>query len=491
MERTTGGEFFDLPGEMAELTRAFDWSSTTLGSPRQWPSSLRSAVRLVLASRYPMVLTWGPTYTQFYNDAYSTLIGTKHPAALGTDLRVTLAEGWPVLQPLIEDAMRTRVASWAPRLLLLLERAGYREEAYFDVSHSALADDDGRVAGMHAVCSEVTERVLDERRMRLLHEVSTTAVNRRDEAATASMIMEAIATAPLEVPFAALLRTDRDGRMDAITNVGIDLVGADALVRDHRAPDPETGSPVVIPVPPDLGLTGGPWRDAVATAMLVPLGAGAGGAVLLLGVSPNRAVDADHRSFVDLLASQVTSLLATARADEQERRRTEALEAVDRAKSEFFANVSHEFRTPLTLILGPIEDALDDGEEPLGARQRERMQLAARNARRMRRLVDSVLEFTRLESSHGRVRERWSPRIRGTHPAPSPRRRSHGPVPSTSRPRRTGTVRRASWWSTTTPTCAHTSRACCRHTSTSSRQRTDGAPSTSRSSTVPTWWSAT
>ena len=156
-------ELFRDGGENGRLMAAFDWSATPVGPVGGWPASLRHAVRTVLVSRFPMILAWGPGYTQFYNDAYATLIGTKHPGAIGDDLRVTLAEGWAALQEPVEHAMTAREASWIPQLLLLLERAGYREETYFTVSHAPAYGDDGRVAGMHAVCTEVTRQVLAER----------------------------------------------------------------------------------------------------------------------------------------------------------------------------------------------------------------------------------------------------------------------------------------------------------------------------------------
>jgi hypothetical protein len=141
-------------GRCGELVRRTDWSGTPLGEVAGWPRSLHFAVRTVLSSRYPMLLLWGDSFTQIYNDAYAELIGDKHPAALGDDVRVTLAEGWDVLGPLIDEAMRTGVASWVPALQLLLERSGYREEAYFSVSHAPAHDDDGRTVGVLTVCSE-------------------------------------------------------------------------------------------------------------------------------------------------------------------------------------------------------------------------------------------------------------------------------------------------------------------------------------------------
>src|SRR5919112_1252733 len=149
-----------------------DWSATPVGPVESWPASLRFAVRTVLVSKFPMVLTWGPQFTQFYNDAYTPFIGAKHPA-IGEDIRITLAEGWDALEPPIQHAMQTLEASWLPGLLLRLERSGYVEETYFTVSHAPAFDDGGRVAGMHAVCTEMTGEILAARRQRLLHALST------------------------------------------------------------------------------------------------------------------------------------------------------------------------------------------------------------------------------------------------------------------------------------------------------------------------------
>ena len=165
------GDLFAAGGEAGRLMAALDWASTPVGPVETWPASLRYAVRTVLVSRFPMVLTWGPEFTQFYNDAYAPLIGSQHPA-IGDDIRRTLAAGWGVLGPPIAHAMTTLESSWFPALQLLLERAGYREETYFTVTHAPAFGDDGTVAGMHAVCYEVTGEVIGGRRQRLLHQLS-------------------------------------------------------------------------------------------------------------------------------------------------------------------------------------------------------------------------------------------------------------------------------------------------------------------------------
>ncbi|MGY1777895.1 ATP-binding protein [Geodermatophilus sp. SYSU D00804] len=379
--------------ENGRLMAAFDWATTPVGPVESWPASLRYAVRTVLASRFPMILTWGPEYTQFYNDAYATLIGAKHPGAIGDDLRITLAEGWAALQEPVERAMATREASWIPQLLLLLERAGYREETYFTVSHAPAFGDDGEVAGMHAVCTEVTRQVVAERRQRLLHEVATAAGRREDERDLAVRVCGALGADPLDVPFAAVYLGDGEGRLHRVATAG---VGAAALPAAVGAAA-ELGAVDVA----GLHVPGGPFGDEVERAVALPLSGGAGRetvGALLVGVSPNRALDEEYRTFHQLLAAQVAGAVTDARAYAAERARAEALAELDRAKTTFFSDVSHELRTPLTLLLAPIADALADSGGELPEPVRERLTLALRNGQRLKRLVDDLLEFVSIEA---------------------------------------------------------------------------------------------
>ncbi|NEM06740.1 response regulator [Geodermatophilus normandii] len=372
---------------------AFDWSTTPIGPVETWPASLRYAVRTVLASRFPMILTWGPQYTQFYNDAYAELIGAKHPGAIGDDLRITLAEGWAALQQPVEHAMATREASWIPQLLLLLERAGYREETYFTVSHAPAFGDDGEVAGMHAVCTEVTRQVVAERRQRLLHGVSTAAGRREDERDLATQVCGALAGDLLDVPFAAVYLTGDDARLHRVSTVGVDAAALPATA--ERAAELGDVDVAALHVP------GGPFGDDVGEVVALPLSGGAGRepvGALLVGVSPNRALDEEYRTFHQLLAGQVAGAVTDARAYAAERARAEALAELDRAKTTFFSDVSHELRTPLTLLLGPITDALAESGGQLPAPVREQLTLALRNGQRLKRLVDDLLEFVSIEA---------------------------------------------------------------------------------------------
>ncbi|WP_260923208.1 hypothetical protein [Novosphingobium sp. 9] len=109
-------KLFSGSGEIRSIGRYLDWAKTPLGPVDSWPQSLRSTVRTLLSSQYPMVLTWGGDFTQIYNDAYSKLIGDRHPAGLGADIRITLAEAWGTLGPMIERVMATGDANWTPAL---------------------------------------------------------------------------------------------------------------------------------------------------------------------------------------------------------------------------------------------------------------------------------------------------------------------------------------------------------------------------------------
>ncbi|MET7964687.1 ATP-binding protein [Micromonospora zamorensis] len=411
-------DLFSGGGDTGRLMAELDWARTPLGPVSGWPQSLRAAVRLVLSSRYPMLLLWGDDFSQLYNDAYSTLIGDKHPAALGNDVRVTLAEGWDVLAPLIEQAMATGVASWVPALQLLLERAGYREEAYFSVSHAPARDDEGRTVGVFTVCSEVTEQVVGDRRLRLLRDLSVLGDGRTvDVDATAARLIDTIDSHPLDVPFAAIYLRDGtvlrrlaraggdQGHEGALPDT-VELADPGPVAYAWGLPDAAEGRPTqVTDVADRLPLPAGPWGDLVRTALALPLPSGDEDqplGVLLAGVSPNRGLDEAYRSFDQLLAQQISVALRNAQEYEEERRRVEALAELDRVKTDFFANVSHEFRTPLTLMLGPLADALTDATAPLAPVQRERVETAWRNATRLLTLVNSLLTFSSLEAGRAR-----------------------------------------------------------------------------------------
>ena len=150
-------------GEMGALMRAHDWMASPLGRPETWPQSLRSIVGLLLGSKFPMFVAWGPELGFLYNAPYAEILGAKHPAALGARFYDIWAEIWPDISPLIDAAM-AGAASFRQDLPLLMNRRGFDEQTWFTFSYSPVRDESGQVAGMFCACQETTDRVLAERR---------------------------------------------------------------------------------------------------------------------------------------------------------------------------------------------------------------------------------------------------------------------------------------------------------------------------------------
>src|SRR4051794_11991719 len=381
---------------------AVDWERTPLGPPERWPRALASIVQVLLTSRFSMWMAWGPELTFFCNDAYRRdTLGKKYPWALGRSAREVWAEIWPDIGPRIEAVLRTGEATWDEALLLFLERSGYPEETYHTFSYSPLAGDDGRIEGMLCVVSEDTERVVSERQLATLRDLSAGIAAARTEAEVLGAVGTQLAADLRSLPF-ALVYLFEDGEPRLAANSGIR--------RDHPAAQPWW--PAEETLVEGLGerfadLPRGAWDAPPTQAFVLPLAPPEPLGFLVAALNPYRPLDDGYRDFLGLVANQIATGLTTARAYETERARAEALLELDAAKTAFFTNVSHELRTPLTLLLGPAEDALGDAEEPLAPGQRVRVERINRNAQRLLKLVNTLLDFSRLQS--GRLTAAFAP----------------------------------------------------------------------------------
>ncbi len=150
-------------GEMGALMRSRDWSGSPLGVPGTWPSSLRTVVSLMLASKFPMFVAWGPELAFLYNDGYASILGAKHPQALGRPFREVWAEIWDDLEPLVAKALGGE-ATFHENLHLIMERHGFPEDTWYTLSFSPVSDESGAVAGLFCACTETTEKVQADRR---------------------------------------------------------------------------------------------------------------------------------------------------------------------------------------------------------------------------------------------------------------------------------------------------------------------------------------
>ena len=414
--------FLSGGGELGALIRGFDWNSTPLGAPETWPQNLRMALRIMLTSRQPIWIGWGRELTYFYNDPYKSIIGGKHPWALGRPTAQVWREIWNDIGPMLDTAMTGDQGTYVEAQLLIMERNGYPEETYYTFSYSPIPNDDGTVGGIICANSDDTQRVIGERQLALLRDLAADTTHARGWQEVCDRTADALRTDARDIPFAMIYMAEPDGssaRMACVSGIERDHPAAPDIVRlDRPSPWPigevlSSKAPIVVD---DLkqvigtGIPTGPWLEPASQAAVFPIlptGETGRAGVLVVGLNPFRLYDDNYRGFLGLVAGQISAAMANAQAYEEERRRAEALAEIDRAKTTFFSNVSHEFRTPLTLMLAPIEDALNDTETVLAPVHRTQLETAHRNSVRLLRLVNSLLDFSRIEA--GRVEASFEP----------------------------------------------------------------------------------
>ncbi|HEU5427918.1 MAG TPA: SpoIIE family protein phosphatase [Actinocrinis sp.] len=390
-----------LGGEVGAHFADVDWTGHPLGPPTTWPPEWRSAVAVALASRFPVIVWLGPQLHVVYNDNYAPFLDRKHPAALVKAGQQVWAEIWDQISPMLSGVMATGKATWSDDLMLALVTDGVPRERYFTFTYSPIFAADGTISGIFCPVSETTERVLGERRLRLLTTMAAELLHTRTVAQAVDAVARVCDGTHPDLPFIAMYVGD-DGK--PATLAGASAPVCHRLPRSLAALLPEgaelgAGQTLMLDVRDRLESlaadieAGGPKQ-----ALLLPLAAGpanAGEGALLFGLNPDRPLDEQYQGFCRLLADQISAAFSSAGSFELERRRADALAQLDRAKTVFLTNVSHEFRTPLTLLLGPLEDAI--AAESAGP-QRERLESARRNAARLLHLVNSLLEFARTEA---------------------------------------------------------------------------------------------
>jgi PAS domain S-box-containing protein len=376
----------------------------------------------MLTSRYAMWMGWGPELTFFYNDAYAPTLGVKQSWALGSPARKVWGEIWPDIGPRIDQVVRTGQATWDEGLQLFLERSGYTEETYHTFSYSPAFDDVGEVRGMVCVVTEETNRVIGERRLGALRNLAAELSSSKREAEVFAATERCLQSAHRDFPFALAYVCDEDQREATLVcrsgvEAGSPLAPQQIDCELREMPWPiarviEDGEAIAVEeLPMALAESArGPWSKGARQAMLLPLmqpGQPTPMGVFIAGANPFRPMDEAYRSFAGLFAGQLAAGITNAQAYETERRRAEALAEIDRAKTTFFSNVSHEFRTPLTLMLGPLADMLAQQNGSLPQRVSEELTMVHRNGLRLLKLVNTLLEFSRIEA--GRIQASFVP----------------------------------------------------------------------------------
>jgi PAS domain S-box-containing protein len=409
-------------GEIGKVVRAKDWTASPLGPIASWPQSLRTTVSLCLASNFPISLAWGPGHVQIYNDGYWPICGEKHPHSLGQDFRECWGSAWPVIGEAFERGLQGET-SFLESQRMFLDRNGYLEETFFTFSFSPIRDETGGIGGLFHPVTEVTSRMLAERRTRALRDLAARTADAQSGEGALNLAAKSLAECDRDVPFVLCYVLDA-GRREArlIASAGLSPgVRASSSLLDLDATDgadwpvaqvARSGQAERIDdLEARFGPIGcGPYPESPKSAFALPIHPPGGEgpiAILIAGVSPRLPVNEAYRAFYDLVANSVTLAVASASAYEAERQRAEALAEIERAKTAFFSNVSHEFRTPLTLMLGPLEDELAERDMPLPPERHERLATAHRNSLRLLKLVNTLLDFSRVEA--GRSQARFEP----------------------------------------------------------------------------------
>ncbi len=279
-QQPRGLEFLAGGGEMGERMRALDWSRTSLGAPENWPQSLKTIVRVMLDSRYAMWMLWGPDLTFFCNDAYLPTVGIKRDWVLGARSNKVWEEIWSDIGPRIRKVLEQGQATWDEGLLLFLERSGFREETYHTFSYSPVYDDDIRIAGMLCVVTEVTERVIGERRLRVLRDLAARVAGVETVHEAYERLMRVIGDDLLDVPFAVLYQLDeKDGKARLAAHFGS---VPEALRPAEVAVDAELPWPIgivdekeearLVDIAPQFVIPAPFWpEDRIARAIVLPV----------------------------------------------------------------------------------------------------------------------------------------------------------------------------------------------------------------------------
>jgi signal transduction histidine kinase len=409
---------FSAGGQAGALIREKDWSVTALGPRHTWPRSLQNYLSMIGELPTAAIVFWGPEQIQLYNDGYAVIMGPRHPRHLGSTFRECWPEAYATIHPWMERVLFSGETVEVNRTLVPLTRFGFTEEAYFTFSFSPLRDDAGLIAGVLQLVTEVTDAVLSERRAGVLHELSNQAARAKTSEEATRLAAGVLGKYTADLPFCAIYVVDPADAGKLTLSAAVGLPEGDAafpreLDLDGPAAIPELARVVrersAVPLEDLASHVSAALRlpDAPERALAAPIVAADQQtvvAILLSGISPRLALDARYRGFLQLVCAQVGTLMAAARAYDDERKRAEALAEIDRTKTEFFGNVSHEFRTPLTLMLGPLEDALGDPAQKI---EGETLEAVHRNALRLLRLVNTLLNFSRAEA--GRQQQSFEP----------------------------------------------------------------------------------
>jgi serine phosphatase RsbU (regulator of sigma subunit) len=297
-----GSSVFPGSGSLRASYEAVDWSATRLGPAKTWSEPLRGALSLILTTRFPATLFWGPELVLLYNEAYLPLIEDKHPAALGAPAREVFPEIWDTIGPMLDGVLAGNGPTWVEDERLFMRRRGFLEECYFTFSYSPVLDDTGAVAGVLDLAAETTARVVDRRRLELVARLADGLRDLSDPKQVLAVAAPLLRSAPADLPEVHLL------------GAGVDPAHRPAQAKSLRvkapiATDPRRAREIVLEAGPAGALA------------IVPLDSGTrtgDGPVLAVRLSEHLAPDESYLEFLRLLGATLSTALGVAEARQAE-----------------------------------------------------------------------------------------------------------------------------------------------------------------------------
>eukprot|EP01117_Protostelium_nocturnum_P014437 TRINITY_DN548_c0_g3_i1.p1 TRINITY_DN548_c0_g3~~TRINITY_DN548_c0_g3_i1.p1 ORF type:complete len:1234 (-),score=445.15 TRINITY_DN548_c0_g3_i1:1945-5646(-) len=416
---------------LADALISTDWSKTPLGPIDSWPEGFQTGTVLCFTSAFPMSLFLGKELIQIYNKGYHDMFPSKHSKIWGIPLRLGWPEVWGELDQLIQGVCNKGEGFYMIDKLFLLEDSDILGEGYYNFSYSPLVQGPHILGIVNTVAK--SDHVIRERRMELLRNISMKTGSIRGEKEIGGVLTEIFNSNQFDIPFYSLYLKKGEDSFQLSSSTHLNSFPFPSLIsknssfsstftssssnspertKEKRMEFEKTLSESVLKASEEMNIVQmnlksfnfpacGSWNLPVDLSCVIPLlSSGTENSVvgvLVTGINQHLHFTQEYQDFMKVLGNHISSFVHTFKLREENQKRVKDLSRLDRARTVFFTNISHEFKTPITLTLGPLEDLLNREHSELNPEQYRRVEVTYRNSLRLLKLVNHLLDFNELE----------------------------------------------------------------------------------------------